>query len=67
MYYKYEVVYYDDSGKKQRKASGLVFAEYYGGAVRQIEDYYDGGFISSINIEATDNECPIYETKDEEI
>ena len=67
MYFKYEVVYYDDSDKRQRKASGLVFAEYYSDAAKHLEDYYDRGFISSVNIEATDHDCPIYETKDEEI
>ena len=67
MYYKYEVVYYDDSDKKQRKASGLVFAEYYSDAAKHLEDYYEGDFISNINIEATDNECPIYEIRNKEI
>ena len=67
MYYKYEVVYYDDSDKKRIKASGLIFAEYYSDAAKHLENYYDGDFISSIRIEATDNTCPIYETKEEEI
>ena len=67
MYFKYEVVYYDDVCKKNRNAAGLVFAEDYGDATKYIEDYYDGAFISSIKIEATDHDCPIYETKDEEI
>ena len=67
MYFKYEVVYYDDIRKKQIKASGLIFAEYYGDAAKHLEDYYDGDFISSIRIEATDNECPIYEIRNKEI
>ena len=67
MYFKYEVVYYDDIRKKQIKASGLIFAEYYGDAAKHLEDYYDGDFISSIRIEATDNDCPIYEIEDKEI
>lgn len=67
MYFKYEVVYYDDIRKKQIKTSGLIFAEYYSDAAKHLEDYYDGDFISSIRIEATDNSCPIYETKEEEI
>ena len=64
MYFKYEVIYYDDVRKK---ASGLIFAEYYSDAAKHLEDYYDGDFISSIRIEATDNSGPIYETKEEEI
>ena len=67
MYYKYKVVYYDDSDKKQRKASGLVFAEYYSNAAKHLENYYGEDFISSINIEAIDNECPIHEIKNKEI
>ena len=67
MYFKYEVIYYDDVWKKRIKASGLIFAEYYSEAAKHLEDYYDGDFISSIRIEATDNTCPIYETKEEEI
>ena len=67
MYFKYEVIYYDDVWKKRIKALGLIFAEYYSDAVKHLEDYYDGDFISSISIEATDNECSIYETKEEEI
>ena len=66
MYYKYEIVYYDDNCKKQRKVSGLVFAEYYCGAVKYLEDHYEGK-ISNIKIEATNNCCPIYEIKEEEI
>ena len=67
MYFKYEVVYYDDVWKKRIKASGLIFAEYYSEAAKHLEDYYDGDFISSIRIEATDNDCPIYEIEDKEI
>ena len=67
MYFKYEVVYYDDIRKKQIKASGLILAEDYGDAAKHLEDYYDGDFISSIRIDVTDNSCPIYETKEEEI
>ena len=67
MYFKYEVVYYDDIRKKQTKASGLIFAEYYSDAAKHLEDYYDGDFISNIRIDVTDNSCPIYETKEEEI
>ena len=67
MYFKYEVIYYDDVRKQRIKTSGLIFAEYYSDAAKHLEDYYDGDFISSIRIEATDNSCPIYETKEEEI
>ena len=45
----------------------MMFAKYYSDAAKHLEDYYDGDFISSIRIEATDNSCPIYETKEEEI
>ena len=67
MYFKYEVIYYDDVWKKRIKASGLIFAESYSDAAKHLEDYYDGDFISSIRIEATDNDCPIYEIEDKEI
>ena len=67
MYFKYKVIYCDYVSKKQIKASGLVFAEYYSDAKKHLEDYYDADLIFSIKIKATDNSCPVYETKEKEI
>lgn len=66
MSYKYEVVYHN-SCKKQRKASGLIFAECYRNAVKELENFYCGNYISTINIEIIEDSCPIYEIKEEEI
>ena len=66
MYFKYEVIYYCTLREKRVKANGLVFKESYGEVAKELSDFYDEDFIYSIKIEVTDNECPVFEMKEEE-
>ena len=67
MIYMYEVNCYDKTRKKQVLEPGLVFADCYYDAVKELEEFYYGDCISSIYIEIVENNCPIHKNEEKEI